>query len=72
MAKQHSYAANLEREGLGIAIYNPGPFVFDPVATNKCIGDIAYFDSLGSYHWIANAWDRKVPTTYVAAKTSAS
>ena len=58
MAKQTAYSANLEREGLGMALYHPLPFLENE--NEKRIGDIAYFDAQGIYKWIANAWDAKV------------
>lgn len=61
-SKQELYAKNLEREGLGLAIYNPRSFIYDEEANEKCIGDIRYFNADGTYEWIANAWHISVMT----------
>ena len=57
-SKQTSYAANLRRTQLGLAVYQPLPLQQETKVGR--VGDIAFFDEDGSYEWITNAFDTKV------------
>jgi len=53
---QHEYAANLTGGLLGVAVYHPVAFR----AETGRVGDIAFFDELGIYQWLGNAFTDKV------------
>jgi hypothetical protein len=55
---QDDYSENLEPAALGIALYRPPLFVLEE-RRNK-VGDIGYFDSLGKWKVIGNAFDQEV------------
>jgi hypothetical protein len=53
---QAAYAANLDKQGRGLPIYRP----FSPREHSYKVGDIAFFNNLGEYVWIQNAFNSQV------------
>ena len=53
---QASYAANLQNQGRGLAVYRP--FSIEPHSNR--VGDVAFFDSEGIYRWLQNAFHSDV------------
>jgi hypothetical protein len=58
LSNQDSFAANLESQSRGLAVYRP----FQVQAHSRRVGDIAFFDSQGIYRWIHNALHSTVRT----------
>jgi len=56
--QQATFAANLGGTSLGMALFDPIEFRENMLYGR--VGDVAYFDSEGSYKWICNAFDTDV------------
>ena len=55
-SKQEAFAADLSGTPLGTAVYHP----ITMREKFGRVGDIAFFDSVGKYQWLANAFDTDV------------
>ena len=57
---QAAYAANLENQGRGLALYRP----FSIRPHSQRVGDIAFFRKDGTYQWVQNAFNKEVCISY--------
>jgi hypothetical protein len=56
MTIQAAYAANLKNQALGLPIYRP----FSPRERSRKIGDVAFYNGVGEYTCIQNAFNENV------------
>lgn len=61
-SKQEGFAANLGGTALGTAVYQPVKMR----DKSGRVGDIAFFDNVGKYVWIRNAFDTPVTSPLVS------
>jgi hypothetical protein len=61
--RQERYANNLRDVNMGLPISIPVPYSLEEHV--GCVGDVFYFDEMGDYKWVFNAFHAEVQSAVI-------